>query len=124
MYGDVLEALVGAVYLDLGFKSCQNFIQKKILDEHLDLTQVIETEFNYKSKLIEWAHKTGKSVSFSIIGEKGQGHSKVFEAVVLINGEVISSGGGFSKKKAEQDAAYNAWIKLNSAISHNQIKTT
>lgn len=113
VYGDALEAMVGAIYLDLGFKACQNFIEKKMLDEHLDLSQVVETNLNYKSKLIEWAHKTTKNVSFVIVGEKGQGNHKVFEAAVQIEGEIVSRGEGYSKKKAEQDAAQKAWMSMN-----------
>lgn len=113
VYGDALEALVGAIYLDLGFKACQHFIERKMLDEHLDLTQVIETNLNYKSKLIEWAHKSSKSVVFLIVGEKGQGSLKVFEAAIQIEGEVVSKGEGYSKKKAEQDAAQKAWLLIN-----------
>ncbi|MFQ3577037.1 MAG: ribonuclease III [Cytophagales bacterium] len=118
VYGDALEALVGAIYLDLGFKACQNFIEKRMLDEHLDLSQVVETNLNYKSKLIEWAHKTTKLVNFQIVGEKGQGNLKVFEAVVQIEGEIVSKGEGYSKKKAEQDAAQKAWVSMNLSSTH------
>ena len=98
MYGDALEAFIGAVYLDKGFKFTQQFIIKKILTQYFDLETVVQNNPNFKSILIEWAQKEGKKTQFSLEEE----------GFVLIEGEKIAEGKGYSKKKAEQTAAMKA----------------
>jgi ribonuclease-3 len=107
MYGDALEAFIGAIYLDKGFKFTQQFIIKKILTQYFDLETVVQNNPNFKSILIEWAQKEGKKVQFSL-EEEGLHHNKEFTAFVLIEGEKIAEGKGYSKKKAEQTAAMKA----------------
>jgi ribonuclease-3 len=107
MYGDALEAFIGAVYLDKGFAFTQKFIVKKILTQYFDLDTVVQNNPNFKSLLIEWAQKEGKKVLFTL-DEEGTHHDKEFTALVLLEGENISSGKGYSKKKAEQNAAMKA----------------
>jgi len=104
MYGDALEAFVGAVYLDKGFAFTQNFIIKKILTQYFDLEAVVQNNPNFKSMLIEWAQKEGKKVSFEL-DQEGEHHNREFTALVMLDGEKVSEGKGYSKKKAEQTAA-------------------
>lgn len=111
MYGDALEAFIGAVYLDKGFAFTQNFIISKILTQYFDLEIVIQNNPNFKSLLIEWAQKEGKKAQF-ILEEEGLHHNKEFTAFVLLDGEKISEGKGYSKKKAEQTAAMKACEEL------------
>jgi ribonuclease III len=108
IYGDTLEALVGAIYLDRGFKFCRKFILNKLIKPHYDLQQIIENNPNYKSIIIEWAQKENKSVRFIIIEEKGSNHFKEFTAQVVIDDKPVSTGSGYSKKKAEQAAAFKS----------------
>ncbi len=108
MYGDAMEALIGAIYLDKGFRFTKKFILKKLLANYFDLDTVIQTNTNYKSILIGWAQQEGKKVSFEIIQENGKHHHKEFVAQVNIDGEAVSKGGGWNKKKAEQEAARRA----------------
>lgn len=108
IYGDAMEAFIGAVYMDVGFKKCQQFIIDKLLHTHIDLETVIETDTNYKSKLIEWSQKNNKFVRFETLEEKGAAHQKQFKVQVLIDDKIVSKGAGFSKKTAEQDAARRA----------------
>jgi ribonuclease-3 len=111
MYGDALEAFIGAIYLDKGFAFTQNFIISKILTQYFDLEIVVQNNPNFKSLLIEWAQKEGKKVLFSL-DEEGLHHNKEFTAFVLLDGEKISEGKGYSKKKAEQTAAMKACEEL------------
>jgi ribonuclease-3 len=104
MYGDALEAFVGAVYLDKGFAFTQNFIIKKILTQYFDLEAVVQNNPNFKSMLIEWAQKEGKKVAFEL-DQEGEHHNREFTALVMLDGTKISEGKGYSKKKAEQTAA-------------------
>lgn len=105
IYGDTLEALIGAVYLDRGYKFCRKFILRKLIIPHYDLAEIITINTNYKSMIIEWAHQTNKEIEFKITESKGSNHQKEFTADLLIESEIVASGSGLSKKKAEQLAA-------------------
>ena len=105
IYGNALEALVGAVFLDKGYKFCRIFILKKLIIPHFDLSHVIENDQNFKSKIIEWSQKESKNVTFKVIEAGSDRHFKRFEAKVLLNKKAIGTGYGLTKKKAEQDAA-------------------
>lgn len=107
MYGDALEAFIGAVYLDKGFRFTQKFVTQKILAQYFDLDTVVQNNPNFKSLLIEWAQKEGKKVQFTL-DEEGAHHNKEFTAFVLLENEKIAEGKGYSKKKAEQNAAMKA----------------
>ena len=112
LYGDVLEALVGAVYLDQGFYPCKKFILTKILDHHFDIEEVVSNTSNFKSLLIEWSQKNNYKLDFIIKEESGNMHNKEFTAAILVNDEEVSVGKGTSKKRAEQAAAEKACEKL------------
>jgi ribonuclease-3 len=114
MYGDALEAFIGAVYLDKGFGFTQKLVTQKILAQYFDLDTVVQNNPNFKSILIEWAQKEGKKVQFTL-DEEGVHHNKEFTAFVLLENENIAEGKGYSKKKAEQNAAMKACeaLKIN-----------
>ncbi len=105
LYGDTLEALVGAVYLDRGFNFCQTFVLDKLITPYYNLQEIVESTVNFKSSLIEWSQKENKSVEFEIIHVKSEGRHKEFTAAVTIDQNKMGVGYGFNKKKAEQDAA-------------------
>ncbi len=105
IYGDALEALIGAVYLDKGYRRCRSFILYKLIIPHFDLEEIIKNNPNYKSKIIEWAHQENKEIEFRITEIKGRANHKEFTADLLLDNEIVAKGNGFSKKKAEQDAA-------------------
>ena len=112
VYGDSLEALIGAIYLDQGFRFVEKFIHQKLIHPHFDFFELAETTTNYKSKIIEWAQKEGKELSFDIIQSNEEG-SKQFISQLSLDNQPIAKGHGFSKKKAEQDAAQKSIDKLN-----------
>jgi ribonuclease-3 len=113
IYGNALEALVGAVYLDRGYQFCSKFIIKKLLIPHYDLDELINTDSNHKSKVIEWAQRNGKQVTFDIVNIKSIGNHKEFTAQVIIDSEMTGEGFGHNKKKAEQAAAAAACETLD-----------
>lgn len=113
MYGDAMEALVGAYYLDFGFDPCKKFVTERLLKPHYDLDQIVESETNHKSRLIEWSQKNGYKISFDIIKEAGRSHTREFTAQVTLEGLNLATGTGFSKKKAEQNAALKAYDRVN-----------
>ena len=112
IYGNALEALIGAVYLDKGFEACKNFIERRILTPYFHLDTLISTVHNYKSLLIEWAQKEGRQLSFEVSETERANKGNEFTAEVLLDGEPLAIGKGGSKKKAEKDAARKACIKL------------
>lgn len=113
IFGNTLEALVGAIYLDRGFKFSKRFILKKILEPHFDLEVIVKENPNYKSRIIEWAQKENRDLRFEIVEIKERKQFKEFTAQVFIEDEPVSKGHGTSKKKAEQDAAQKSIEKLN-----------
>jgi ribonuclease III len=111
--GNTLEAIVGAVYLDKGYITCKKFVINKLIIPYFDIEELVSTNVNFKSKLIEWSQREAREIKFEIISvTKGKVH-KEFTAQVLLENEVIGTGYGNSKKKAEQDAAFKACEKLS-----------
>ncbi|MEQ9423797.1 MAG: ribonuclease III [Cyclobacteriaceae bacterium] len=113
LFGDTLEALIGAVFLDKNFKTCRKFIIKKLIIPHFDIEEIIENNPNFKSKIIEWAQKSNRDLRFEIVGIKEENNTKRFTAQVMLEEEPLGTGYGLSKKKAEQDAAQKSCELLN-----------
>ena len=111
--GNTLEALVGAVYLDKGFRAARKFILKKILIPHFDLSSIVENDTNYKSKVIEWAQKHNREVRYEVVETRGGNQYKEFITQLLLDNEPISTGSGYSKKKSEQMASEKALSVLS-----------
>jgi len=104
--GNTLEAIVGAVYLDKGYLRCKKFVIDKLIAPYYDLEEVVNSNSNYKSKLIEWSQREGKSIRFEIVEVKKAKNRKEFTAQVMLDNEAKGMGYGNNKKKAEQDAAF------------------
>lgn len=113
LMGDAMEAIIGAFYLDKGYKQCSKFIVSKILNNYLDVESIVKEGKNYKSTLIEWSQKENIDLSFEIINEKGSSHKKEFTAAIFIEGNKKAEGIGNTKKKAEQAAALEVCKKEN-----------
>ena len=105
--GDALEAIIGAVYLDRGYEFTRKFLTRKFLFPHVNLENVLRINPNYKSKVIEWAHRNNMTVKFEILEVKGNRNFKEFVAQVMIDDKPVGKGKGLNKKRAEQDAAEN-----------------
>jgi ribonuclease-3 len=110
--GNALEALVGAVYLDLGYKAARKFILNRLVKGFVDVKSLTTTTANFKSKLVEWAQREGKTVRYDISGEARPGGVMEFTATVVLDNEVVATGMGLSKKQAEQLAAERALTAL------------
>jgi ribonuclease III len=113
IYGDAFEALIGAIYLDKGYETARSFIVNRIINNHVDIDELELSEFNYKSKLIEWAQKEKKSITFELLGEEPAGTGKLLRIKAVVDGEDLGEGMDYSKKKAEQIAAEVACKALN-----------
>ena len=106
--GNALEALVGAIYLDKGYKTTRRFILDILIKPHIDVHTLVNTTANFKSKLIEWAQSQNKNIRFEVVNVKPQGNVTEFTSEVFLNDEPIALGHGHSKKRAEQAAAEKA----------------
>ena len=108
----ILEAIIGAIYIDGGFAPAKEFILKH-LQPYIDNTLADTHQQNCKSLLQQHAQKTSSTVpEYVLLDEKGPDHSKCFEISVSINGRSFSSAWGRSKKESEQAAARRALVEL------------
>lgn len=114
--GDAFEALVGAIYIDRGFKFTRKVIIERILRIYLDVDSVASTDWNFKSKLIDWGQKNHKKVSFEIVRTftQGRDHRRQYETRVLINGQPQQTAIDYSIKSSEQAAAERTYRDLES----------
>ena len=104
--GNALEALIGALYLDLGFRACRKFVIGRILPALGSLEQISEEEVNFKSKLVEWCQKNRIRLEFTLKQREGTNdNAPLFVSKVLLEGCIAGSGNGYSKKEAHQQAA-------------------
>ncbi|MCW5908192.1 MAG: ribonuclease III [Chitinophagales bacterium] len=110
--GNTFEALVGALYLDAGFDKTKRFIQKRVLQNLIDVDLLEETNTDYKSQIYHYIQREGKSINFKVAEERHKNRRAYFIIHLEINGRFISAGEGFSKKIAEQNAAMNAITEL------------
>ena len=111
--GNTLEAIVGAVYVDKGYLRCKKFVIDKLVQPHFNLDVVVNTNLNYKSKIIEWTQRQGKAVRFELVEIKKARNQKEFAIQVFIADEPLGIGYGYTKKRAEQDAAMKTCQQLN-----------
>jgi ribonuclease III len=114
LYGDLLEAFIGAMYLDSGYAVTKKFVIKKIFNQHIDIREMEKVDNNFKSQLIEWGQKTKQEVEFKTINNPDPRSEKMpFVSNACIEGKVLGTGEGYSKKEAQQNAAQHALEKLS-----------
>lgn len=117
--GNLIEALIGALYLDKGFDFTADFIFKNFIEKNIDLEKLERSITSYKSLILEWGQKTKNKIIFNTFEEdKSEDDLTVFVSVVRLNEEVISKGRGTSKKKAEENASRRAYISLHREIEN------
>ena len=114
MGGDALEALIGAVYIEKGYRFTRRIIIRKLLCTYIDVDTVAQTEWNFKSKLIDWGQKNHKKVTFEIVRSvvRGQSGRREYECRVNIDGQPQQSAVEYTIKAAEQLAAEKTYKTL------------
>lgn len=109
MVGNALEALLGAIYLDYGYKKCKRFVEDRLLKKFIDIDQVALDEVNFKSKLIEWCQKNRFSIEFELLGEElNAANNHLFHTEIIIDNQIVCEATGRSKKESHQSAAQKA----------------
>jgi ribonuclease-3 len=113
--GDVYEALVGAIFLDQGYKKAEDFISKTIFDK-LEINNLENQISSYKSLLLECSQKQKFEINFNTFLEENAQDITVFVSILRYNNKVIAKGRATSKKKAEENAAKRAYYSLKNTI--------
>ena len=114
---DCVEAVIGAIYLDLGFEEVQKFVLAKIIKPSFDSME-FQVDKNYKGKLLEFTHANHFTPPvYKVVNEYGPDHDKKFEVEVIVNNQIVGFGEGRNKKSAEQAAAQKALDKLSQTES-------
>lgn len=112
IFGNTLEALVGAIYLDIGYKKTSKWVGQRIIMPHMFVDDLEMLEINHKNKLYGWANKNGKNLEFETLDERIENGRRLFTVAAVVNGKVIAQGKAFNKKDASQIAAQLAVEKL------------
>lgn len=113
IFGNALEALVGAIYVDKGYAVTKKWVLKKLIIPHLFMDDLENTEINQKNKLYSWANKGGRQLEFETLDERIENGRRLFTVAAVVDGVVIAEGKSFNKKDASQIAAQVAVEKLN-----------
>ena len=110
---DALEAVIGATYLSDGIEAARALV-RSLLGDRIEAAADEPGARDFKSLLHEWAQATSRALSYSVT-ESGPPHERRYEALVMLDGTTIASGGGRTKKSAEMDAAKAAWGEIADA---------
>ena len=116
IFGNLYEAIVGAVFLDKGYYGAEQFVHKTLLENYNDLKRLEGKITSYKSVLIEFCQKNKMHFVFKVKEEKSKERIKHFSVSFLINGKIVSKGRSTAKKKAEEIAAKRAYFALQNEI--------
>lgn len=109
IYGDALEAVIGAMYLDKGYDFTNRYFINEVLHKKLDLDRLSHTETDYKSRILEWSQKNKRDLRFDThTDETSTSSMPRFHTSVMLDDEQIATGEGRSKKEAEQQGALKA----------------
>ena len=112
IHGNVFEALVGAIYLDRGYKYCEKFINERVIEPYVDIEQLEGKVISYKSLVIEWCQKQKKSFNYIVYEDTGNDSLKHFAVKLTIGGNIVAKARATSKKKAEERASKRAYFAL------------
>lgn len=112
MLGNAVEALVGAVYLERGYRQTKQYIIRRILRDYVNIHELESYDDNYKSQLLEHCQKNGQAVSYKLVARYKFEKRDRFKVAVMINGEKLATADDFNKKSAEQTASERAMLKL------------
>lgn len=121
IHGNLFEALIGAIYLDLGYDRCEAFIKTNVIIPYVDIEKLEGKIISYKSLLIEWCQKQKKTFTYEVFEDTGNESVKYFGVKLKIDDEIISRARATSKKKAEEIASKRAYFVLQDQIENTSI---
>ena len=116
VHGNLFESLIGAIYLDKGYKQCEIYIFKTVIIPHVDIELLEGKVISYKSLLIEWCQKEKKTFYYEVYEDTGNDNQKHFSVRLSINDKVVAKARATSKKKAEEKASKRAYFVFQRRI--------
>jgi len=116
IFGNIFEALIGAIYLDRGYNYCKKFIYEKVIVPYVDIAKLEGKITSYKGLIIEWCQKKKKPYLFDIYEDSGNENIKHFSVKISIDGVFVAKGRATSKKKAEEQAAKRVFYTMQQQI--------
>ena len=119
IFGNALEALIGAIYLDRGYNLTRHFVLNELIKNYIDLDTIEKTDTNYKNQLLTWAQKNMVSIEFEALNEQQEGIKRMFTIGIKMDDTIIATGTGYNKKDAGQVAAQNAMQHLGISNKRN-----
>jgi ribonuclease-3 len=117
IHGNLFEALVGAIFLDRGYKYCETFIYNRVVTPYVDIETLEGKVISYKSLLIEWCQKEKKTFGYNVYEDTGNDEIKHFSVKLSIDGKVVAKARATSKKKAEEKASKRAFFVFQNRMS-------
>ena len=117
IHGNIFEALVGAIYLDKNYNTCQKFIYENVIVPYVDIEKLEGKITSYKGLIIEWCQKQKKKYTFETYEDSGNEAIKHFSVKISIDGEQIAKGRATSKKKAEEQASKRVYFAFQKQIN-------
>ena len=117
IHGNLFEALVGAIFLDRGYKYCEKFIYRRVIIPYVDIEKLEGKVISYKSLLIEWCQKEKKTFDFDVYDDTGNDEIRHFAVKLSINDKLVAKARATSKKKAEEKAAKRAFFANQKRMS-------
>ncbi len=116
IHGNVFEALVGAIYLDRGYKYCEKFLYNSVIKPYVNIEQLEGKVISYKSLVIEWCQKQKKTFNYDVYEDTGNDPLKHFAVKLSIGDSIVAKARATSKKKAEETASKRAYFALQNKI--------
>lgn len=117
IHGNLFEALIGAIFLDKGYKYCERFIHYRVISPYVDIERLEGKVISYKSLLIEWCQKEKKNFKYDVYEDTGNDELKHFAVKLFIDNRVVGKARATSKKKAEEKASKRAYFAFQKQIS-------
>ncbi|WP_274476384.1 ribonuclease III [Mangrovimonas aestuarii] len=120
IHGNLFEALIGAIFLDRGYKYCEKFIYKRVIIPYVDIGKLEGKVISYKSLLIEWCQKEKRTFDYNVYDDTGNDDVRHFAVKLSIDGKVVTKARATSKKKAEEKASKRAYFVFQKQITKSQ----
>ena len=120
IHGNLFESLIGAIFLDRGYKFCKQFIHEKVIDPHVNLERLKNKIISYKSLFIEWCQKTKKNYLYQTHEDNGNEPIKYFSVKLFLDDKLVAKARHTSKKKAEEKASKRAFFMFQEDILNYQ----
>ena len=117
IHGNLFEALVGAIFLDKGYKHCEKFIFRRVIIPYVDIEKLEGKVISYKSLLIEWCQKEKKTFGYNVYEDTGNDDVRHFSVKLSIDEKIVAKARATSKKKAEEKASKRAFFAFQNKIS-------